>query len=172
MTLSFVMHFLGHMFGLRNMILGGIPLEALVVADLSQEAEAEAEVEAEAEAVVGAIAEARAAASLQRQSLRASHLKSLDQGLLVPALHQGLALCQDLLQGPGLLCLLVKKEGARVPKDAVLAGVQVGAGARPGAGASVYPGLDLKLLCCLFTGEMLLRGVSGAEDAYEAFMFG
>lgn len=39
------------------MILGGIPLEALVVADLSQEAKAEAE----AEAVVGAIAEARAA---------------------------------------------------------------------------------------------------------------
>ncbi|MBA0820026.1 hypothetical protein Goshw_030366 [Gossypium schwendimanii] len=64
----------------------------------------------------------------------------------------------------------VKKEGARVPKDAVLAGVQVGAGA--GAGARVYPGLDLKLLCCLFTGKMLLRGVSGAEDAYEAFMFG
>ncbi|MBA0715174.1 hypothetical protein Golax_014092, partial [Gossypium laxum] len=43
----------------------------------------------------------------------------------------------------------VKKEGARVPKDAVLAGVQVGLGA--GAGARVYPGLDLKLLCCLFT---------------------
>ncbi|KAA3475074.1 serine/arginine-rich splicing factor SR34A-like [Gossypium australe] len=54
-------------FRLRNMILGGIPQEALVVADLSQEAEAEAEVEAEAEAVVRAIAEARAAASKRKE---------------------------------------------------------------------------------------------------------
>lgn len=32
------MHFLGHMFELGNMIQGGIPLGALVVVDLTQEA--------------------------------------------------------------------------------------------------------------------------------------
>ncbi|KAK8588236.1 hypothetical protein V6N12_022691 [Hibiscus sabdariffa] len=63
------------------------------------------------------------------------------------------SLYTDLHQGPDLLCLLAKRGGVRAPRDAVLARVQVGVGAR------VYPG---KILCCRVDSRVSEAG----EDAY------
>ncbi|KAK8688413.1 hypothetical protein V6N13_087180 [Hibiscus sabdariffa] len=60
---------------------------------------------------------------------------------------------ENLHQGPDLLCLLAKRGGVRAPRDAVLARVQVGVGAR------VYPG---KILCCRVDSRVSEAG----EDAY------
>ena len=117
------------------MIQGGILLEVLVMAHLILEEGAIAAVVAVAVVTVGTGAKA----NLQRVSLHSVHLLNLHQDLpLVLAQGQGPVRYQDHGPGPGLHCLRVIK----APKNAVLAGVQVGAG----AGARVCLGLYLKLL--------------------------
>ncbi|KAK8614555.1 hypothetical protein V6N13_068355 [Hibiscus sabdariffa] len=61
-------------------------------------------------------------------------------GLTMDLVAQELAhsISTDLDPDPDLLCPLVETQGARVLKDAALAGVQVGVEA--GVGARVYPG--------------------------------
>ncbi|KAK9018342.1 hypothetical protein V6N11_001318 [Hibiscus sabdariffa] len=141
------------------MILSEIPLEALVEVVLSQEAAVPAVLMVGARAAVNLLEPNLHASHLQSQD-QGLLVLALHQG---PPLCQDMDFCSklgigfwdlvgicfklhathmvaeiDLDQDPDLLCPLVETPGARVLKDAALAGVLVGVEA--GVGARVYPG--------------------------------